>query len=119
MNEAYDIPAPVWRAHVAEPKPAVCSGCLRGADAETVFIDLGTPAGRGFIREWGSMAVLVELNRICLCESCVKEMAELLAFKPTLHEKHYRKLREVMDLANRLEAENEQLRKVVTARLAA
>jgi hypothetical protein len=107
------ITAPTWRAHVADPPPAFCSGCLRGADAETVFVDLGMPVGRGYIREHGSGAVIAELNRLALCDACVREMAECLAFEPSLHRRHLAKLREVMADRDRLAEENRHLRALV------
>jgi hypothetical protein len=108
-----ELTAPTWRAQIAEPKPAFCAGCLRGADAETVFVDLGVPVGRGYIREAGTMAVIAELNRLCLCDACVREMAECLAFEPALHRAHLYRVREVMAERDRLAEENSRLRVLV------
>jgi hypothetical protein len=107
------VAAPAWRAHIADPKPAFCAGCLRGADAEAVFVDLGMPVERGYIRELGSQAVIAELNRLCLCDACVREMAEALAFEPGLHRRHLAKLREVMAERDQLKDENVKLRTLV------
>jgi hypothetical protein len=109
------ITAPTWRARIADPKPAVCVGCLRGADADSVFVDLGMPAGRGVLRDAGSGGVIAELNRLVLCDACVREMAEVLAFEPSLHRAHLAKIREVMADRDRLQADNRHLRALVAA----
>jgi hypothetical protein len=113
------LTSPAWRARVADPKPAFCSGCLRGADAGTVFVDLGMPGDRGWLRDPGSQALVADLNRLCLCESCVREAAETLAFEPSLHRSHLAKIREVMADRDRLEEENRRLRAVLAEGLVA
>jgi hypothetical protein len=95
------IEAPTWRAQLADPKPPFCAGCLRGADAETKFVDLGMPSDRGYVRDLGTMSVVAELNRLCLCESCVREMAECLAFDPRLHRNHLARLRQEIEESRR------------------
>jgi hypothetical protein len=104
------IIAPTWRARIADPKPAFCSGCLRGADAQTVFVDLWMPTERGFLREHGSNAVVAELNRLALCDACVREMSECLAFEPALHRSQQAKINEVVAARDRLRDENDHLR---------
>ena len=113
MSVTEELTAPAWRAQIAKPSSGFCSGCLRGDDADAIFVDLGTPSGRGFIRELGSMAVVAELSQLCLCDACVREMAECLAFEPTLHRSHLAKLREVMAERDRLKDENRRLRAVI------
>jgi hypothetical protein len=119
MRADDEVSYPVWRARLADPKPAFCSGCLRGADGETAFVDLGMPGDRGWLRDPGSQAVIADLNRLCLCESCVREAAEVLAFEPALHRSHLAKIREVMADRDRFEAENGHLRALVAEGLVA
>jgi len=70
MSEAETMIAPTWRARLADPKPAFCTGCLRGADAQTVFVEFASiSSGRGQLREFGSMAVVADLDRFALCQS--------------------------------------------------
>jgi hypothetical protein len=107
------IAAPGWRASIADPEPAFCCGCLRGADAETTFVDLGMPTDRGWLRDPSSMAVIADLTRLCLCESCVREMSECLGFEPSWHRNHLAKLRELMAERDRLLEENRTLRALV------
>jgi hypothetical protein len=114
-----EVAYPVWRARIADPKPAACSGCLRGADGETAFIDLGMPGDRGWLRDPDSLGVIADLTRLCLCEGCVREAAECLAFEPTLHRRHLAKIREVMADRDRLEEENRHLRALVAEGLVA
>jgi hypothetical protein len=64
------------------------------------------------------MAVIADLSRLCLCESCVREMAECLAFEPSLHRRHLDRVREAMARADKAEAENATLRLLVSAGLA-
>jgi hypothetical protein len=116
MNET--MIAPTWRAQIADPKPAFCTGCLRGADAGTTFVEIGgMPSGRGHLREFGSMAIIADLNRLCLCESCVHEMAEALAFNPELHRAQRAQLEVLVSERDRLEKENVMLRSLVSAGL--
>lgn len=114
MSDQEMMIAPTWRAHIADPKPAFCTGCLRGADAETVFIEFAMPSGRGYIREFGSMAVIADLDRLALCESCVREMAECLAFKPQVHRAQRDQLQRLVDERDRLREENVMLRSLVS-----
>ena len=111
------IIAPTWRARIADPKPPFCSGCLRGADADTMFVDLWMPIERGFLREHGSMAVIAELNRLCLCESCVREMSECLAFDPELHRSQQAKIARVADERDHFARENVLLRSLLAESL--
>jgi hypothetical protein len=113
VSEAETIVAPTWRAHIANPKPAYCAGCLRGADAGTIFVDLGMPSDRGFVRAFGTQAVIADLNRLCLCQSCVSEMAECLAFDPLLHATHRAQIEQVKADRDRLARENVMLRALV------
>jgi hypothetical protein len=113
-KERETLIAPTWRARIADPKPAFCSGCLRGADAQTVFVDLWMPIERGFLREFGSNAVVAELNRLCLCDSCVKEMSECLAFEPSLHRSQQAQIARVVADRDRLQDENSHLRALVS-----
>ena len=106
------IITPTWRARIADPKPAFCSGCLRGADAGTIFVDLWMPIERGFLREYGSNAVIAELNRLVLCEGCVREMSECLHFEPSLHRSQQRRIEEVGAERDRLHRENILLRQL-------
>lgn len=109
-SEREKLITPTWRARIADPKPAFCSGCLRGADAETVFVDLWMPVERGFLRQFGTNAVVAELNRLALCDSCVREMSECLAFDPELHRAQQAKIAEVVAARNQLRDENDHLR---------
>jgi hypothetical protein len=112
--------APTWRAQIADPKPAFCTGCLRGADAQTVFVEIGgMPSGRGQLREFGSMAVIADLSRLCLCEACVHEMAEALNFNPELHRRQRDQLQKLVDERDRLQKENVMLRSLVADGLVA
>lgn len=104
------IIAPTWRARIADPKPPFCSGCLRGADAETVFVDLWMPIERGFLREHGTNAVVAELNRLALCDACVREMSECLAFDPDLHRSQQARIAEVGAERDHFARENVLLR---------
>lgn len=113
MSAQDTIIAPTWRARIADPKPPFCSGCMRGADAETVFVDLWMPIERGFLRQFGTNAVVAELNRLALCDACVREMAECLAFEPTLHASQQAKILAVAAERDRLERENVLLRALV------
>jgi hypothetical protein len=109
------VPPPAWRAQIADPKPQFCAGCLAGADADTVFVDLGVPIDRGVVRTRESNAVLAELSRLSLCEGCVREMAECLGFVPVLHRRHLAKLREVMAERDELAKQNVMLKALVGA----
>ena len=112
-----EIVTPAWRAKLADPKPPFCAACLRGADAQTAFIDLGMPIERGEVREHGSMAIVAVLDRCCLCESCVREMAECLEFRPQTHREHMQVVGELNAECERLTAENEMLRGLVGERM--
>lgn len=113
------IIAPTWRARIADPKPPFCSGCLRGADAGTVFVDLWMPIERGFLREHGTNAVVAELNRLALCDACVREMGECLAFEPDLHRSQQARIAGVVAERDRLRDENKHLRALVVGDAAA
>jgi predicted Fe-S protein YdhL (DUF1289 family) len=113
MSMSETIIAPTWRARIADPKPAFCSGCMRGADAQTVFVDLWMPIERGFLREFGSQAVVAELNRLVLCDACVREMAECLAFEPALHRSQQAQIAAVVADRDQLRKENYHLRALV------
>jgi hypothetical protein len=113
-REQETIIAPTWRARIADPKPPFCSGCLRGADAETVFVDLWMPIERGFLRQFGTNAVVAELNRLCLCSSCVQELSECLAFEPALHRSQQQRIEAVVADRDRLRDENDHLRALVS-----
>ena len=80
--------------------PSRCSGCLRSAGTDVRFVDYQAAIDRGAIVEEGSMAVLESIDDLYLCDSCVREGAEALGFKPELHS---RQLREIQ----RLEVEAE------------
>jgi len=116
MKEEETLTAPAWGARIASPKPAFCSGCLRGADGETTFIELGI-AGRGVVRDASSLAVIADLDRLCLCESCVKQAAECLAFKPQTHREHMLRIAKVVAERDQLQKENGMLRELVAGGL--
>jgi len=120
MSEAETMIAPTWRARLADPKPAFCTGCLRGADAQTVFVEFASiSSGRGQLREFGSMAVVADLDRFALCQSCVGEMAECIAFRPHLHAAQRDQLQKLVDERNQLRRENAMLRSLVAEGLTA
>jgi hypothetical protein len=112
-----DIVAPTWRCRIADPKPAFCSACLRGADADAVFIDFGMPTGRGYIREFGSNAVVADLTELYLCDACVREAIEVYGYKPQQHAKDKATVRAALAERDQLIEENYHLRQLVAEQL--
>ena len=85
---------------IADPKPGFCSCCF-GAHPDRQYIDFeadydGAPV---LDRETNSIAVLPwngQLgghDNLYLCETCVREAAEKLAFKPELHQRQFQAVR--------------------------
>jgi hypothetical protein len=81
------------RIRVADPQPARCSGCLQSAGTDVRFVDYQAAIDRGAIVEEGSMAVLESIDELYLCDSCVRQGAEALAFKPVEHRRLLTELR--------------------------
>lgn len=106
MSAAADVLS--TRVKISDPKPAFCSGCLRGADETVRFvdfdaaIDVGAFVGR-HIQDGMEVQFVEGSDDLHLCEQCVREAAETLGLKPELHQRQLREIR-------RLEIENEHWR---------
>lgn len=103
----------VSRTRISDPKPAHCAGCLQSSDVNVRFVDFDAAICRGAIVEEGSMAVLDHIDELHLCESCVREAAETLDYKPGLHARHLQLNRQLMADRDRLKQENGQLRQLL------
>ena len=104
---------------IAANKPGFCSVCY-GAHPDRRYVDCeadydGAPV---LDRETRTIAILPwngELaahDNIAICENCVRQMAELIAFKPELHQRQLREIRKLeiqvehwRDTAKRFKAE--------------
>ena len=103
----------VTRAKISDPRPARCSACLQASDPQVRFVNMDVSINRGAIVEAGSMAVIDSIDELHLCESCVREAAEVLDYKPGLHQNHLRLNRRLMRERDELKAENDALRRLV------
>ena len=103
----------VSRARISDPKPARCAACLQSADANVKFVDMDAAINRGAIVEEGSMAVIDSIDELHLCESCVREAADTLDYKPGLHARHLQLNRQLMRERDELKDENQKLRQLV------
>lgn len=103
----------VARVQISDPKPGHCSGCYGSAGPEVTFVNFDAAINRGAIVEEGSGAVLDSIDELHLCDSCVREAAETLDYKPGLHARHLQLNRQLMAERDRLETKNQTLRKLV------
>lgn len=93
-----------FRLRPSDPKPAHCSGCLCSSGPDVTFIDFDAMVDRGsFVDPNGAMHVVDGMEELHLCEACVRQAAEVLAYKPELHR---RQLTEI----KRLEVERDHWR---------
>jgi hypothetical protein len=91
------------RVKMSDPKPHCCSACYRGADENTRFVDFDAAFDAGALISNESQSILESFDDLHLCESCVREAAQTLGFKPDLHRKQFREIK-------RLEIENDHWR---------
>ena len=100
---------------IADPKPSHCIFCYAGSDVDTRFVDFDAAVDRGVIIEEGSLAVLDSMDRGCVCETCIRNAAEVIGFKPELHSRQLREIRRLeierdhwRDTTKRLRSELDQ-----------
>jgi predicted Fe-S protein YdhL (DUF1289 family) len=91
------------RLRLSDPKPGFCSACWTAAGEDVRFVDFDCLLDRGVHVQEGTMAVLDAMDSLHLCESCVRQAAEVLAYKPVEAQRRLREIR-------RLEIENEHWR---------
>lgn len=104
------------RLRLSEPKPAFCSGCHKGATEKVRFVDFDASHDSGMveeIREDGMVVKRMPGDDLHLCESCVRQAAEVIAYKPTLHAEQVQKIRALERQRDHYKHENEQLRQIV------
>lgn len=103
----------VTRCRISDPKPSRCSACLQSSDPRVRFVDFQAGHDGGAVVDSGSMAVIDSIDELHLCESCTREAAEVLDYKPGLHQRHLQLNRELMAERDRLRDENRRLRELV------
>lgn len=81
------------RFRLSDPKPGHCSACFQSADANVAFVDFDCMLDRGAIVDEGTMAVLDAMDELHLCESCVRQAAEVLDYKPVQAQNRLREIR--------------------------
>ena len=101
MSAAADVLS--TRVKISDPKPAFCSGCLRGADETIRFVDFDAAFDAGAFVDRTTQAYVEGSDDLHLCENCVREAVERLDLKAELHQNQLREIR-------RLEIENEHWR---------
>ena len=91
------------RVKISDPKPAYCAGCHAGAHAALTFVDFDAAFDAGqIVNQEG--AVLVGCDDLHLCEQCVREAAEALDLKPTLHSSQEREIARLQTVADHWKA---------------
>jgi hypothetical protein len=103
----------VARAQISDPRPGVCSSCLQASDPQVRFVNLGATIDRGAVTDPISGAVIQLLDDLHICESCIREAAEVLDYKPGLHARHLQLNRQLMRERDELKDENYKLRQLV------
>lgn len=103
----------VSRAKISDPRPTRCAACLQASDPAVRFVDFDAAINRGAIVEAGSGAVIDSIDELHVCESCVREAAEALDYKPGLHARHLQLNRQLMADRDRLQTENQTLRQLL------
>lgn len=81
------------RLRLSDPKPAHCSACWASSGPDVRFVDFDCLLDRGVIVEEGSMAVLDAMDALHLCEACVRQAAEVLAYQPVQAQNRLREIR--------------------------
>lgn len=81
------------RLRLSDPKPGHCSACLIASGPDVRFVDFDCMVDRGAIVEEGSLAILDAMDELHLCESCVRQAAEVLEYKPDLHRRQLTEIR--------------------------
>lgn len=100
-----DVAELATRLRLSDPKPARCAACFTSADANMQFVDFDCLIDRGtFTDPGGAGAVLDSIDELHLCESCVRQAAEVLDFKPELYQQLLRRVRLEMEEKDRLKA---------------
>ena len=101
------------RAKISDPKPPYCCVCLCAAGPDVRFIDFGARRSIGAVVDPISGGLLARLDKVEICEACVREGAEALEFRPQLHRNHLMEVRRLRVENDRLEDENVKLRSLV------
>lgn len=83
------------RVKLSDPLPSHCAACFRGASVETRFVDMDSAIDRGqFVESHdGVVHHRDSIDDLHLCEQCVREAADAIGYKPTLHEQQYAEIR--------------------------
>lgn len=96
---------------IADPKPAFCSNCHRGADENLRFVAFPGSHDSGAFVNPPAGEYVIGSDDLFLCEPCVKSAGEIIAFKPELHTAQRQHIRRVeaavehwQDYAKTLEA---------------
>ena len=82
---------------LADPKPVFCCVCLRGAEEGVRFVDMGAAVdgGQVVMEQDGMVAYRESIDDMVPCEDCIRQAAECLGYKPELHRKQLRQLRQL------------------------
>jgi hypothetical protein len=83
------------RVRLSDPKPAFCSACAQGAVGNLRFVDMDAYHDGGTFVRPEDGAVLEGTDDLHLCEACVRSAASVLGFKPDLHARQSREIREL------------------------
>ncbi|MDE2102258.1 MAG: hypothetical protein KGL39_33745 [Patescibacteria group bacterium] len=101
------------RVRISSPRPAFCSGCHKGATEDVRFVDFQAAHDSGMVEEIRDGIVIRRMpgDDLHLCEACVRQAAEAIAFRPELHAQQSRRIAELertvahwRDYARRFEA---------------
>jgi hypothetical protein len=108
------------RLRVSDPKPAFCSGCHKGATEKVRFVDFQAAHDSGMVEEIRDGLVIRRMpgDDLHLCESCVRQAAEALGFKPELHASQVRMIKRLELERDHFKDQNVQLRTIVGAEVA-
>ena len=101
------------RAKISDPKPAYCCVCLCSSGPDVRFVDFGARRSIGAVVDPISGGLLARLDKVEICEACVREAGEVLEFVPQLHRTHLNEVRRLRAENDRLEGENKLLRSLV------
>lgn len=104
---------------ISDPRPSHCAACFRGAEADVRFVDFDAAIDRGsFVGPGGVLTGAID--DLHLCEACVQQGAEAIAYKAQLHRRQLNEIRKKelqvdhwRDTAERQRQENERLREYI------
>lgn len=106
------------RIRLSDPKPSHCAGCWCGSGPDVRFVDFdGVQLNRGaFVDADGAHGVLDSIDELHLCESCVRQAAEILDVRPGLHRRQINEIRRLLAEAAAKDAYIESLEQALNAK---